>query len=509
LTAPRPTTAPDRGAPYGLHWFRRDLRVAGNPALRWSWSEHRGRVLGLFCFDAQFLARPDFSWDRFGFFLATLAALRAELRAAGGDLLVLDRAPAEAFPFLWAALEQHGVRRPATVSFNRDYEPFARRRDEAVTALLQDQAGVTVHTESDHLLIEPEELRKPDGAGDAGNQPRYFQVYSAFARRWFERLASPGVRARVHAQRQGLAYLDALAGDPAAHRGLFTLTWPALFADVAPPADHLQRFIDETAPRVGVPLPVAGALAARARLGSWSGRLGAYKTERDLPGVDGTSRMSIYFKNGAFTAAQVIAALDLEAVAFGEGTGRSAFLREIVWREFYYHVLWHRPDVETRAFLPQFRGLEWENRLDWWDAWKAGRTGYPIVDAGMRQLATTGWMHNRVRMIVASFLTKDLMIDWRWGERYFMERLLDGDLAPNNGGWQWAASTGCDPQPYFRVFNPTLQSKRFDPDGVYLRQFLPERRADDARAIHEPRAPIVDHAAQKQKALALYRRGGS
>lgn len=493
-----------RAEPYGVHWFRRDLRVAGNPGLRWSWQEHKGRVLGLFCFDAKFLARPDFSADRFAFFLATLEKLRDELRAAGGDLLVLDRAPGEAFPLLWQALADAGGARPATVSFNRDYEPFARERDERVTALLH-EGGVAVHTECDHLLIEPEELRKDEGT--AKDQPRYYQVYSAFARRWFELLDTPRVRGRLQAQKQGLQYLEALAAGPDAHRGLFALTWKALFGKASPPDDHLRRFVEETSPRVRVPLPDAGALAARARLAAFRKHLSAYKTERDRPGTDGTSRLSIYFKNGSLTTAQVIAALNLQSAEFGEGTGKSIYLRELAWREFYYHVLWHRPDVEQRAFLPQFRDLAWENRQDWFEAWKAGRTGYPIVDAGMRQLAETGWMHNRVRMIVASFLTKDLLIDWRWGERHFMERLLDGDLAPNNGGWQWAASTGCDPQPYFRIFNPTLQGKRFDPDGAYVRQFLPERRADDARALHEPRQPIIDHAKQKPKALALYKRG--
>ena len=273
-----------------------------------------------------------------------------------------------------------------------------------------------------------------------------------------------------------------------------------------PPVDHLQRFAGENARRVRVPIPPAGSVAALARLRRFAPRLAEYKGARDLPSLDGTSRLSIYFKNGSLTPAQAIAALEVADATFAEGTSRSAFLREIVWREFYYHVLWHRPDVETQAFLPQFRKLRWQNREDWFEAWKAGRTGYPLVDAGMRQLAETGWMHNRVRMVVASFLTKDLLIDWRWGERYFMDRLLDGDLAPNNGGWQWAASTGCDPQPYFRVFNPTLQSQKFDPDGTYLRAYLPERRDDDRRAIHLPRKPIVDHAKQKAKALAMYKK---
>ncbi|MES1165776.1 MAG: deoxyribodipyrimidine photo-lyase [Verrucomicrobiota bacterium] len=491
-------------AAYGVHWFRRDLRVAGNPALRWSWKEHQGRVLGLFCFDARFLSRPDFSTDRFAFFLATLVALRDELRSGGGDLLVLDRPPDEGFVQLIEALDAARLPRPATVSFNRDYEPFARQRDEAVTALLARKLGVVVHTDSDHVLVEPDEIRKEDSAA-SGDAPRYYQVYSAFARRWFQALATPRIRARIAAQAQGLAYLEQQAS-AGARQPLFTLTWPALFGALAPPADHLGRFVDDVTPRACVPLPGAGSLAALRRLRSFAGHLDEYKTQRDLPAVDGTSRMSIYFKNGSFTPGQVIAALKLETATFVEGSGASTFLREIAWREFSYHVLWHRPDVETRAFLPQFRDLAWTNRQDWFEAWKAGTTGYPMVDAGMRQLAQTGWMHNRVRMIVASFLTKDLSIDWRWGERYFMERLLDGDLAPNNAGWQWAASTGCDAQPYFRVFNPTLQGKRFDPTGAYLRRFLPERRDDDDAAIHLPRAPIVDHARQKDLAIALYRR---
>jgi len=480
---------------YGVHWFRRDLRVAGNPALGWSASEHGGRVLGLFCFDARFLARADFSVDRFAFFLATLQALRDELRALGGDLLVLDEGPEAAFSALMAALDGAGVPRPATVSFNRDYEPFARARDAAMSTWLAGGLGVAVHTARDHLILEPDELR-------------FFQVYSPFARRWIERLEEPELRARIDGQSLGLAYLakrarGAGAADPA--RPPFRLTWRDLFGARPPPADHLQRFVDENARRVRVPIPAAGSVAALARLRRFAPRLGEYKGARDLPSLDATSRLSIYFKNGSLTPAQAIATLEIADATFAEGTSRSAFLREIVWREFYYHVLWHRPDVETQSFLPQFRELPWQNREDWFEAWKAGRTGYPLVDAGMRQLAETGWMHNRVRMVVASFLTKDLLIDWRWGERYFMNRLLDGDLASNNGGWQWAASTGCDPQPYFRVFNPMLQSQKFDPDGAYLRAYLPERRGDDRRAIHLPREPIVDHARQKARAIAMYK----
>jgi deoxyribodipyrimidine photo-lyase len=465
-------------APYGLHWFRRDLRVTGNPALAWSRREHAGRVLGLFCFDAKFLGRPDFSVDRFAFFLATLAALRDDLRAAGGDLLVLDEAPGEAFPRLLAALEAAGIAAPATVSWNRDYEPFARARDEAMTALLTGR-GVPVHTERDHLIIEPDELRKPDASSDASRDaPTFYQVYTPFSRRWLELFATPRIQARVAERAAPAPKLD--------------LTWGALFGRHAPPRDHLERFTEENGRRVGVPIPRAGAEAALQRLHAFAPHLDAYRERRDLPAEDGTSKFSMYFKNGSLTTAQAIAKLGL-ATESELGDGARTFLRELVWREFAYHILWHRPDVESRAFHPRFRALRWENREDWFQAWKQGRTGFPIVDAGMRQLATTGWMHNRVRMIVASFLTKDLLIDWRWGERWFMERLLDGDLAPNNLNWQWAASTGCDAQPYFRVFNPALQQKRFDPTGAYVRAYAPDSPA-----------PICDHAKQKARAIAMF-----
>ncbi len=247
-----------------------------------------------------------------------------------------------------------------------------------------------------------------------------------------------------------------------------------------------------------VPTPKAGSLAAWGALESFRRRLADYGDARDIPSTNGTSHFSIYFKNGSLTVAQVIAALGLKAFARGAGGGPAKFLSELIWREFYYCILFHFPRVETTAFLEKYADLKWENREDWFAAWCEGRTGFPIVDAGMRQLNTTGWMHNRVRMIVASFLTKDLLIDWKWGEKYFMERLLDGDLAPNNGGWQWAASTGCDPQPYFRIFNPHLQEKKFDPKGEYVLRYLPEVDSD-----RYPR-PIVDHAVQREKALALY-----
>lgn len=488
-------------ASWGLHWFRHDLRLAGNPALRANLTRHDGRVLGFFCFDSQFLARPDFSVDRFAFFLKTLGSLREELRAAGGDLLVWDARPMEAFPKLLQSVSE----RPALVSFNRDYEPFARARDLEVRELLESR-GVETLTARDHLVFEPDEIAKASGEGG------YYSVFTPFARRWFEALHRPEGRARIEEQRRGLAYLKARAGGKEAPA--LKLRWADVLAGNAP-TDALEFFLQDALAKARVPIPEGGSLEAFRALERFRPKLKEYTQARDLPSCQGTSRLSIFFKNGSLTIAQAIAFLGLENEKLESKGGAAVFLKELCWREFYYHILWHRPDVEQGPYHPQYAKLAWENDPVKFKAWQEGQTGYPIVDAAMRELATTGWMHNRARMIVASFLTKDLLIDWRWGERWFMERLLDGDLAPNNGGWQWAASTGCDPQPYFRIFNPRLQSEKFDESGDYIRRFVPELAELADKEIHDPDPltrgrvgypnPIVDHALARDRAIRLYK----
>ncbi len=481
---------------FGIHWFRRDLRLAGNPALQWSWKQHQGRVVGLFCFDAGFLARSDFSVNRFQFFLETLRALREELREQGSDLLFLDVGPEKAFPKLFSTLPA----RPATFSWNRDYEPFAVERDARIAKLLSAEA-IAHHTEPDHCLVEPIEIFKGEDRHSA------YQVFTPYSRRWLELFRTPEIQARIQRQKKGLSALKKRTG-PA-----FRLTWGELLPK-APAGDLLESYLERNGKGVTVKLPPAGTLAAIDRLSAFKKKLGDYAESRDVPSSAGTSGMSVYFKNGSFTVAQAIAHLGLEPYGKKAETGADKFLSELIWREFYYHVLGRFPRVEKEAFQTNFGRIAWENREDWFEAWKEGRTGFPIVDAGMRQLKTTGWMHNRVRMIVASFLTKDLLVDYKWGEKYFMEQLLDGDLAPNNGGWQWAASTGCDPQPYFRIFNPLLQSQKFDPEGTYIRRYVPELAHLAGDSIHEPSPlergsypqPIVEHATQREKALALYKR---
>lgn len=485
--------------PYGIHWFRRDLRVTGNPALQWNHKHHSGRVVGLFCFDTKFLSRSDFSAHRFRFFLRTLQYLVDEMRSIGSDVLFLDRGPFEALPQLLDSLRATPAGPPGAVSWNRDYEPFARERDTRVQRLLGDQ-GIRWHTEGDHLLIEPTAICKEQDPSSG------YQVYTPFSRKWNEILASDAMRERLQGQRKCLDYLS---DNRRRTSRVFNLTWKDLHqTDQGALASYERR----TAAQSDLPLPDAGSRAALRALQQFEHRIDAYGTQRDLPAIQGTSQLSIYLKNGSLTVAQIVTALDLKPDRKGQSTGRGKFLSELIWREFYYHILWRHPTVEHHAFQARFEDIPWTNREDWFAAWTEGQTGYPIVDAGMRQLKQTGWMHNRVRMIVASFLTKDLLVDWRWGEAYFMKQLLDGDLAPNNGGWQWAASTGCDPQPYFRIFNPTLQSTKFDPSGAYIRKYVPELMHLDARDIHAPPlilrgsypAPIVDHAQRRSIALKTY-----
>lgn len=483
---------------WGIHWFRRDLRIAGNKALRETWKKTNGKVIGLFCFDSAFLARSDFSHNRFAFFLKTLKSLKQEFNAMGGELVVVDQLPHTFYVSLLKSLKVSGRPLPKYISWNRDYEPFARNRDEQIEKLLTD-FGVEVITARDHLVFEPHEITKENKAGS------YYQVYSPFSRKWFELLNSP----------EGL---ERILKEKLPQKSDVAKAFSGKWKDFLPPKfeihDQLDAFEIKNQSKVTIPIPEAGSHQALKILKNFSDKIENYKEDRDFPGSRGTSKLSIYLKNGSLTSGQIIKQLNLMNLPWKNPSGPNQFLKEIVWREFYYHILFHRPDVENNAFNLNYQNIQWENSTDFFERWKEGTTGFPIVDAGMRELRETGWMHNRVRMIVASFLVKDLLIDWRWGEKHFMQFLLDGDLAPNNGGWQWAASTGCDPQPYFRIFNPWLQSKKFDPEGSYIRKYVPELQNASLKEIHEPDADrsrwkypqaIVDHSRQRVKALRLFK----
>lgn len=490
---------------YSIHWFRRDLRIAGNKALKWNHKKFDGRVLGLFCFDKDFLDREDFSHNRFQFFLETLKSLKKELNLIGGDLLLIDEPPLKAFKKIFNILEKNQISLPQTITWNRDYEPFARKRDQEIKDFLNDE-DIEFETFRDHLVIEPHELTKSD------SQTEGYQVYSPFARKWLELFQQDDFSKRVKEQKNGFSYLKKIISNQSTK--ILNLKWNhVLQPDQL--KDSLDDYIESNSKKVDVPIPETGSAAVYKQLEQFKSKINSYKDDRDLPYVEGTSRFSLFLKNGSLTISQVIHFFDLQPYKKAKSS-KEKFLSELIWREFYYHILYRHPEVETESFLEKYKNLKWENNKDWFEAWKNGQTGFPIVDAGMRELNQTGWMHNRVRMIVASFLTKDLLIDWRWGEKYFMDKLLDGDLAPNNGGWQWAASTGCDPQPYFRIFNPWLQSKKFDPDGEYIKTYIPELKDLESKKLHSPiegqkdyPAPIVDHKEQREKALKLYKLEGS
>lgn len=453
-------------------WFRRDLRVADLPTLRAA--AERGRVVCLWIADPDILGRRHHDAPaRLRFLRAGLEALDVELRELGSRLVVRHGSPEQVLPQVCAEADADRV------VFTREVSPLGRARDQRVHDTLT-AAGVTSDSMAGQLLVEPEDLPGSTGHG--------YLVFTPFSKVW----------------------MDIVPGSHApAPEGLDGPTLDSDGLDALPEGDP--------------PIP-AGAAAARATLVDFitDGTADGYATGRNLPGRAGTSRLSAYLRFGMCTTAQVGRALGLPGQL---SKGRAGFWRQVCWGEFYAHHLARHPEVARTALRPEFRALEWDNDPAMLDAWVAGRTGYPIVDAAMRQLAGEAWIHNRARMVAASFLVKDLLIDWRIGERIFMQGLVDGDPANNNGGWQWVAGTGTDAAPYFRVLNPVLQGQKLDPKGEYVRRWVPElREVPDAR-VHEPwrmtdeeqRAsgcvlgtdyplPIVDHHERRRLTLERYGR---
>jgi len=373
---------------------------------------------------------------------------------------------------------------------NREYELNESRRDELVSGAFR-QAGLSVRAFDDQVFATPGEVRTGEG--------RYFTVFTPFKKALYARMGRMGVPEEAPGPRRQ----PSMAADPD--------PIPAQFDGIRSPVEP-DRW-------------PAGELHARRRLDAFlDGHARAYKDRRDLPADDGTSSLSPYLAIGAISARQCLnAALNADGshAPLGEGNpGIATWISELVWREFYIHIMVGFPRVcMNRAFQPATERIRWNDNPDWFLAWSRGGTGVPIVDAGMRQLAQMGWMHNRVRMITAMYFTKNLFLDWRLGESWFMRNLVDGFLASNNGGWQWSASTGTDAAPYFRIFNPVSQSRTFDPDGVYIRRFVPELASIGTDALHEPwslpplaRAsldypePLVDLAASRAAAIAAFRK---
>jgi deoxyribodipyrimidine photo-lyase len=430
-------------------WFRRDLRLHDHPAL--NAAAHDGPVVALFVLDPVLLKPAGAA--RVAFLYRTLRELDDAL---GGHLVVRRGDPAKAVPRLVKEIDA------TAVHISTDFNPYGRRRDEAVERALGD---VPLTRTGSPYAVAPGRIMKDDGTP--------YRVYTPFYRAW-----------KAHGWRE-----PARTVRP---------EWVAGVDGVTVPKD----------PRLpsGLTLPDAGEDAARSAWRRYRNHyLGAYSDERDRPDLDHTSRVSPYLKWGCLHPRTLLADL---------GRGDETYRKELAWREFYAHILFHFPSSAREYFDEQMARLPYQRPAEPFEAWRRGRTGYPIVDAGMRQLLAEGWMHNRVRMIVASFLVKDLHIEWMHGARHFMQHLVDGDLASNQHGWQWTAGTGTDPAPYFRVFNPVTQGKKFDPDGDYVRRWVPELRDIAGVAVHEPWAlpeppqnyaePIVDHATERQVALADY-----
>jgi deoxyribodipyrimidine photo-lyase len=471
-----------------LHWFRRDLRIADNTALNLAVKEH-AHVVPVYLASA---------WHRHHwcgaarqeFLCGSLESLHRNLEKKGGRLIVRS---GDTVPALEKLLRESGA---SAIYYNRDPDPFGRAAEERVQQMAA-RLGVKVVACQDHALHERADVLTGEG--------KPYRVFTPYARNWSK------------------------LEKPAPGRTLARISVPPDLASDPLPA--LDRWSLASSAEIVAP----GEAAARRRLEKFvEGPLLTYGQRRDLPAEDGTSRLSQDLRHGTLSIREVYAKCREAAAAARSVTQKgsaSTYINELIWREFYFQVLWHWPEVLDHEFQEDCRELRWrarwrpEDEGAWagdpqakadFDRWCAGQTGFPIVDAGMRQLNATGFMHNRVRMIVAMFLAKDLRLWWMHGESYFMQRLVDGEIASNNGGWQWSASTGTDAAPYFRIQNPWSQTKRFDPAGAYIKRWVPELRDVPAAKLGVPPeagevlakgypAPMVDHAQAREEVLELFR----
>ncbi len=453
----------------GLHWFRNDLRLRDNTALA-ALCRRADQWLPVFVFDPRLALPADAPRHRF--LIDCLERLSRDLARRGIPLLVRRGRAETVLPRL---LRQTGA---TLLSFNEDTTPFACRRDAAVR-LAAERSGIEILTRPDRVVFGAAEVRTVTGG--------WYSVYTPYRNAWWKRWAQ----------------------DPRLPMQSLRLPGP------------IPGFASDPVPRekpTAVRLPAGGETAAHRRLERFlDGPVARYAEDRDRPDLDGTSRLSPYLRFGVISVRQCFARAEEAAAAEPRlRRGVAKWLDELVWREFYSAILEEHPRARRENYRREYDAVVWNDDLAGFEAWCEGRTGYPIVDAGMRQLRATGWMHNRVRMIVASFLTKDLLIDWREGERFFFEHLVDGDPASNSGGWQWAASTGTDAQPYFRIFNPVTQGRRWDPEGRYVRRWVPELQDLPDPHVHAPweadrrpgnyPAPLVDHAEQRAVALERFRK---
>jgi deoxyribodipyrimidine photo-lyase len=422
-----------------LFWFRRDLRLEDNTGLFYALQQEQN-VLPLFIFDQNILDKLEDKADaRVEFIHSQLAEIKSQLEKRGSSMLVKFGKATEIYAQLLAQFDI------GSVYTNRDYEPYAKERDQAVEALLREK-GATLLSFKDQVIFEPGEIL--NGSGE------FYKVFTPFSRNWLDKYK----QTQIHP-----------LGSP---------NWKNLFQTSPLQMPTLEDMGFQKS-NLLIPAKITDEVL-----------ISHYDQSRNFPAQKGTTRLGIHLRFGTIS----VRSLAKTAAGLNE-----TFLNELIWREFYMMILAFNPQVVERAFKPAYDQIPWRNHPEEFQAWCQGKTGYPIVDAGMRELNATGFMHNRVRMIVASFLTKHLLIDWRWGEAYFAKKLLDFELASNNGGWQWAAGTGTDAQPYFRVFNPDSQTEKFDKDLKYIKKWIPELGTDAY-----PK-PIVDHKFARTRALDTYK----
>ena len=466
-----------------IWWLRRDLRLDDNPALQAALHTAE-EIIPLFILDPKLWGSEYAGEVRKAFLLDNLRSLETALSNRGSRLILVEGNPQDEIPRLIAETGAEAIFAQA------DTSPYARKRDGAI------QEGNPL-TLTEGLSIHPlQSIRKQDG------DP--YTVFTPYSRAW-RALPTPG-SIQLYEQPERIHTPETVESLP--------------IPDA--PYQDLAAF-------------PAGEMAANVRLerfaSSKDAPLASYHEDRNRPDLDGTSKLSPYLRFGIISprrvAARAVMAKEISETEQGRQSSET-YLNELIWREFYIDILFHYPEVRERSFKPDLRHIAWANNQSEFDAWCRGETGYPIVDAAMIQLLNTGWMHNRTRMIVASFLVKDLLIDWRWGEKWFMQHLIDGDPAANNGGWQWVAGTGTDAAPYFRIFNPVLQGKKFDPGGNYVRDWIPALEDVPGEIIHEPwkmsaeqkqnigckigehyPRPIVDHSWARKRVLAAYQEARS
>ncbi|MCE3279664.1 MAG: Deoxyribodipyrimidine photo-lyase [Bacteroidetes bacterium] len=423
-----------------IFWFRRDLRLEDNAGLYHALKNNKN-VLPLFIFDTIIMEQLENKEDkRVEFILLVLKKLQEELAAVGSSLLIIKGNPLEVYKKL---ITEYSVKNVYT---NHDYEPYAIARDQSTKKFLSENQ-INLQTFKDQVIFEKSEITKDDG--------KPYTVFSPYMRKWKSKLNN--------------YYLKAYPTQKYFSNFFKTKPFPAL------------TLKDIGFKPTGIRFHEPGINKEIIR---------TYDETRNIPAIEGTSRLSVHLRFGTIS----IRKLAQLGIAFND-----QWLNELIWREFYMMILFHFPHAAKSSFKKQYDHIPWRNNEAEFDAWCKGQTGYPIVDAGMRELNTTGFMHNRVRMIVASFLVKHLLIDWRWGEVYFAEKLLDFDLSANNGGWQWAAGSGCDAAPYFRIFNPYEQTKRFDPEYKYIRKWVPE--FEELNYLQ----PIVNHKFARERALSVYK----